>query len=88
MYSFVCTYGNLDKEGGSQGGVHQDCGHVEHNIQQLGRQVATKHPEEPDTFYSVALAMKAASSFETLVTHYPTIRHHVTADYNLDETPL
>lgn len=72
MSSFVCMHDNLDVEGGSHGGVHQDCGHVGHDILLLGRQVATKRSEEPATSHSVALAMKAAGSFETLVTHYPT----------------
>jgi len=32
MSSFVCMHDNLDLEGGSRGGVHQDCGHVGHGI--------------------------------------------------------
>jgi len=33
MPSFVCMHDNLDMEGGSHGGVLQDCGHVGHGIQ-------------------------------------------------------
>lgn len=32
MSSFVCRHDNLDMEGGSHSGVHQDCGHVGHDI--------------------------------------------------------
>lgn len=32
MSSFVCMHDKKDMEGGSYGGVHQDCGHVGHDI--------------------------------------------------------